>query len=112
SQLLPVREQILALHPYLHGVLLTIRGTPVAAQLCWRHVGPGLYYVDFINSGVERTDDNTISHGSVMMLLSLRRAEEQARALGCQLRFSFGYLLGDSAYKAVWADPEPTFVGI
>jgi hypothetical protein len=112
DRLLPVREQILALYPHLHGVLLTMRGKPVAIQLCGRHIGPKLYYVDFINSGVARTDDNTISYGSVMMLLSLRRAEEQARALGRTLRFSFGYLYTDNLYKTVWADPEPTFIGI
>ena len=112
SHLLPVREQIVALYPHVHGVLLTMRGRPVAVQLCWRHVGPKLYYVDFINAGVERTDDNTISYGSVMMLLSLRRTQEQAKARGCVLRFSFGYLSSDNAYKAVWTDPEPTFIGI
>jgi hypothetical protein len=71
-----------------------------------------LYYVDFVNAGVERAPDNNISYGSVMMLLNLRRSQEHARALGRELRFSFGYMSSDNAYKAVWADAEPTFVGI
>jgi len=107
-----VREQILALHAHLHGTLLMMKGEPVAAQLCCRHVNEHLYYVDFINAGVQKTDDNTISFGSIMMLLSLRRAEEQAKARGVSLRFSFGFSYSDSDYKAVWADPEPTFIGI
>jgi hypothetical protein len=112
SDVVDVREQILALYPHLHGVLLTMKGVPVAAQLCCRHAGTKLYYVDFINSGVQRTEDNTISYGSVMMLLSLRRAEEQAKARGVPLRFSFGFSYSDGDYKSVWADPEPTFIGV
>jgi len=111
GSLTSVREQIVALYSHVHGVLLTMNDKPVAVQLCYRHVGP-LYYVDFLNSGVELTDDNTVSYGSIMMLLCLRRAEEQAKALGRPLRFSYGFLGGDGGYKQVWTDPEPTFVGI
>jgi hypothetical protein len=107
-----VRAQIVALHPHLHGTLLTMKGEPVAAQLCCRHVNAHLYYVDFINAGVQKTDDNAISYGSIMMLLSLRHAENQAKTRGVPLRFSFGFTYSDSDYKAVWADPEPTFVAI
>jgi hypothetical protein len=112
SDYIDVREQIVALHAHLHGTLLMMKGEPVAAQLCCRHANAQLHYVDFINAGVQKTDDNAISFGSIMMLLSLRRAEEQAKARGVPLRFSFGFTYTDSDYKAVWADPEPTFIGI
>lgn len=106
-----VREQIERLYEHVFGLVLELRNEPVAAQLCFCAVGKSLYYVDFINSGVKLQKDNVVSHGSVMMLTSLRRAEELARDAGRPLRFSFGYYYGDHTYKAVWAQPEPTFVG-
>jgi Mig-14 protein len=106
-----VRDQIIALYDHVFGLVLEYGNEPVAAQLCYKAVGHSMYCVDFINSGVKLQKDNTISHGSVMMLTSLRRAEEDARAAGKRLRYSFGYYYGDNTYKAVWAQPEPTFVG-
>lgn len=106
-----VRDQILALYDHVFGVVLEVAGEPVAAQLCYKAVGATLLCVDFINSGVKLQDDNKISHGSIMMLTCLRRAEQDAQALGKRLRFSFGYYYGDQTYKAVWTQPEPTFIG-
>jgi hypothetical protein len=106
-----VRDQILALYDHVFGVVLEVAGEPVAAQLCYQAVGATLLCVDFINSGVKLQDDNKISHGSIMMLTCLRRAEQNALALGKRLRFSFGYYYGDQTYKAVWTQPEPTFIG-
>lgn len=106
-----VRAQILELYDHVFGVVLEVEGEPVAAQLCYRAVGASLVCIDFINSGVKLQDDNKISHGSVMMLTCLRRAEQDALALGKRLRFSFGYYYGDETYKAVWTQPEPTFIG-
>jgi hypothetical protein len=105
-----VRDQIIALYERVFGVVLESGGEPVAAQLCYKAVGPTLSYVDFINSGVKLQDDNRISHGSIMMLTCLRRAEQDARALGRRLRFSFGYYYGDQTYKSIWTQPEPTFI--
>lgn len=105
------RQQIEALYERVYGVVLFQGDEPVAAQLCHRAVGSSLFYVDFVNAGVKLTDDHDISYGSIMMLATLRRAESDARALGKSLRFSFGYFYGSGGYKAVWADPETTFVG-
>jgi hypothetical protein len=106
-----VRDQILALYDHVFGVVLEVGDEPVAAQLCYKAAGATRLCVDFVNSGVKLQDDNKISHGSIMMLTCLRRAEQDARAQGRQLRFSFGYYYGDQTYKAVWTQPEPTFIG-
>jgi hypothetical protein len=106
-----VREQILELYEHVFGVVLEVDGEPVAAQLCYKALGARLLCVDFVNSGVILQDDNKISHGSIMMLTCLRRAEEEARSSGRKLRFSFGYYYGDHTYKAVWTQPEATFIG-
>jgi hypothetical protein len=111
SGLSGVREQILALYDHVFGVVLEVAGEPVAAQLCYKALGATVLCVDFINSGVKLQNDNKVSHGSIMMLTCLRRAEEDAKALGRRLRFSFGYYYGDQTYKAVWTQPEPTFIG-
>jgi Mig-14 len=107
-----VKEQITMLYDHVFGVILEYRNEPVAVQLCYKCVGPTIMYVDFVNSGVKMAEGNVLSHGSVMMLTCLRKAEQEAAALGKQLRFSFGYYYGDNTYKAVWAEPQPTFVGI
>ena len=106
-----VRDQILGLYDGVFGVVLTHHGEPVAAQLCHIVVGASLLYVDFVNSGVKLTEDHDVSYGSIMMLTTLRRAEEKARSLGKSLRFSFGYFYGAGGYKSVWSDPEATYVG-
>jgi hypothetical protein len=110
ESLIGVRNQIIALYDHVFGVVLEANGEAVAAQLCYRATGASLQYVDFINSGVRLQDDNHLSYGSVMMLTTLRRAEQDARAAGKTLRFSFGYYYGDNTYKSVWTDPEPTFI--
>lgn len=107
-----VREQICHLYPHVLGTVLLANREPVAAQLCFVVVGKSLVYVDFINSGVRIQKDNTISYGSIMLLCSLRRAEAIAAGLGRRLRYSFGYYLGPESYKAVWTEPEATFVAI
>jgi hypothetical protein len=106
-----VRDQVIALYEHVFGLVLEVDGEPVAAQLCYKAVGPTLSYVDFINSGVKLQDDNKISYGSIMMLTCLRRAEQDAQTLGRRLRFSFGYYYGDQTYKSVWTQPQPTFIG-
>ncbi len=111
EQLSGVREQIVALYPHVFGLILELNGEPVAVQLCYKSVGQDLFYVDFVNAGVRLEKDNTVSYGSVMMLTCLRRAEAEAAACSKRLRFSFGYYYGDHTYKAVWAQPEATFVG-
>ena len=105
-----VRDQIIALYRHVFGVVLEVNGEPVAVQLCFRSKGATMHCVDFINSGVRLMDDNKLSYGSVMMLTCLRRAEEDAKADGKALRFSFGYYYGDNTYKSVWTEPEPTFI--
>lgn len=107
-----LREQILHLYDNVFGVILTKDGEPVAAQLCYQAVGKNMLYIDFINSGVKLEKSNEISYGSIMMLVTLRKAEEKARSLTKKLRFSFGYFYGANHYKSVWADPEETFIAI
>lgn len=112
SDLRPVKEQIVKLYGSVHGLVLTSKGEPVAAQLCFKRTGPRIHYVDFINSGVVKAADNNQSIGSVMMLLSLRRAEQEAAQVGRTLRYSFGFAYSEAGYKSVWAEPESTFVGL
>lgn len=107
-----VKEQILHLYDNIFGVILCNNGEPVASQLCFTAAGKTIYYVDFINSGVKIEKNNNISYGSILMLLSLRRAEETALKMGKKLRYSFGYYYGDRTYKAIWARPEMTFIGL
>lgn len=107
-----VQDQIRNLYPHVFGTVLFENREPVAAQLCYAAAGKSLFYVDFINSGVVVQKDNHISHGSIMMLCSLRRAEATASGMGRKLRYSFGYDFGAQSYKAVWTNPEPTFIGV
>lgn len=107
-----LREQILQLYEGVFGVVLFEKAEPVAAQLCFRATGKSMYYVDFINSGVKIQRDNQLSFGSIMILMGLRKSEEIALSLGKTLRYSFGYYYGERNYKSIWAQPEPTFIGI
>lgn len=105
-----LRDQIFILYDHIQGSILTLNNEPIAAQLCFKMEGQRYYYVDFINIGV-KPHDKKQSFGSVIMLLSLRKAEEQAQSIGKHLRFSFGYYYGPQDYKNLWADHEPTFIG-
>ena len=107
-----VQAQIRHLYPHVFGTVLFANREPVAAQLCYAAVGKSLFYIDFINSGVVVQRDNNISHGSVMILCGLKRAEATASRMGRKLRYSFGYDFGAQSYKAVWTNPEPTFIGL
>lgn len=107
-----VREQITKLYNNIFGVILCKCDEPIAAQLCYKSVGRTLFYVDFINSGVKiEKNDNETSYGSIMMLLSLRKAEETSASIGKILRYSFGYYYGEQDYKAVWTEAEETLIG-
>jgi len=106
-----VHDQILHLYENVFGVILAYKEEPVAAQLCYKAIGKSIYYIDFINSGVKIEKNNDISYGSIMMLCSLRKAEENARALGMALRYSFGYCSDNQPYKAIWTRSEATFIG-
>jgi len=105
-----VREQILKLYKYIDGVILIKNNDPLGALLCFQCEGESIYYVDAINMGVKSMDNKHSSYGSIMLLTSLRKAEETAYSLGKTLRYSYGYYYGEQDYKNLWANPEPTFI--
>lgn len=104
-----VKAKILALYDHVDGVVITSDKVPVAAQLCYKHTGRNIHYVDFINCGVVKEDSKT-SFGSIMLLMSVRRAEDKAAELGKVLRYSFGF--NNGAYKDRWAVPVGTYVSL
>jgi len=104
-----VREQIVKLYGNIFGGVLVKDNEPLAVQLCFKSKGKRFYYVDFINIGV-KSHDRKLSYGSIMMLSTLRKAEEISSSLGKTLRFSFGYYYWQQNYKSLWANPEPTFI--
>jgi hypothetical protein len=106
-----IKDQIKKTYKHIYGLVLIKDSEPVACQFCYRYIGNSIYFIDYINSGVKITRDNDLSYGSIMLLLSLRRAEDEALSFGKTLRYSFGYHYGKNTYKDIWTDPEPTFTG-
>lgn len=105
-----VRVQILKLYNHIYGGVLFKDNEPLAAHLCFKCEGRRFFYVDAVNIGVKSVDDKRASYGSIMILSSLRKAEEISHTLGKTLRFSFGYYYGPQDYKNLWAYPEKTFI--
>jgi hypothetical protein len=103
-----VRKKIIALYPHVYGTVLTNRDEPVAAQLCFRHIGRSIFYVDFTNAGVKHEEG--AYYGNILMYSCLRRAKLEAQSLNKTLRHTFGYPY--EPYKKIWAEFQPTFVGI
>jgi len=108
GEMVEIRKKIIALYPHVHGTVLTNRDEPVAAQLCFRHVGRSIFYVDFVNTGVKHEEG--AYYGNILMYSGLRRAQLEAESSNKTLRFTFGYPY--EAYKKIWAEFQPTFVGI
>jgi len=108
GDLADVRRKIIALYPHVYGTVLVNHGEPVAAELCFRHVGHSMFYVDFVNAGVKHEQGSY--YGNIMMYSCLRRAQLEAQSLTKTLRHTFGYPY--EPYKKIWAEFPPTFVGI
>jgi hypothetical protein len=111
EELRHVREQIKVLYQYCHGYIIISDKEPKAALLSWKVKGKKILYVQGINYVYKTNDKKKIPYGNILMLSSLRKAEEHAETIGKCLRYSFGYCYGLHDYKNFWADPEPTFIG-
>jgi hypothetical protein len=70
-----------------------------------------MYYIDSINIGVKPHSKEDATYGSLLLLASLRHAEEIAKSLAKELRYSYGYYSGPKDYKTRWANSEISFVG-
>lgn len=105
-----VRQQIIALYEHVHGTLLLDRGEPVGAHFCLKHVGGTLFHVESVNIGVKPHSHDDPPYGSLLLLASLRSAEQLAAELGKTLRWNYGYWYGQGDYKSRWGDPEESFV--
>lgn len=107
-----IRNQIIQLSQYIFGGILFKGNEPFAAHLCFKNVGKAIYYVDAINIGIKQIEKPKWyeSYGSILLLASLRKAEERSHSLGKALRYSYGYFYGPKDYKHLWAQPEKTYI--
>jgi hypothetical protein len=107
-----VREQILILYKYCHGCVLFKDKEPKAALLSWKFIGKTILYVQGVNYVYKLSERKKTPFGNIVMLASLRNAEELALTVEKRLRYSFGYYYGPQDYKNRWAKPESTFIGV
>lgn len=107
-----IRNQIIKLSQHFFGGVLIKDNEPFAAHLCFKCEGKEIYYVDAINIGIKKIEKPKWyeSYGSILLLASIRKAEERSQALGKTLRYSYGYYYGPTDYKNQWAQPEKTYI--
>ena len=106
------RNQIIKLSKHVSGGVLIKDDEPFAAHLCFKCEGKKKYYVDAINIGTKKIEKPKWyeSYGSILLLASLRKAEDVSRSSGKTLRYSYGYFYGSKDYKHMWAQPEKTYI--
>nr|WP_178089016.1 GNAT family N-acetyltransferase [Pseudomonas quercus] len=94
------------LQTFMMGSVLFLNDAAIAIQLVYRVEAPEWVSVEYVNGGVD-PQTRAFSPGSVLSYLNTQAAWEDARALGKDLRFSFGR--ADREYKARWCNATPVF---
>ncbi|MBH3439114.1 GNAT family N-acetyltransferase [Pseudomonas luteola] len=92
------------LREFMMGSVIFLDGAPAAIQVLYRVESPRWISVEYVNGGVAPESRN-FSPGSVLSFLNTQAAWEEARALGKDLRFSFGR--ADREYKDRWCNRVP-----
>ena len=91
---------------FMRGSLITLDGKPIAIQILYRAESPEWISVEYINGGVAPEVRN-LSPGSVLSFVNTQEAWAEARALGKNLRYSFGR--ADREYKDRWSRHAPVY---
>lgn len=104
KELLPIVLRELA--DLLAGDALLFGDRPAAVELVYRNATPRWLLVNGVNRGVD-PQFREYSPGSVLLFRNIERFEEEARASGKILRFSFG--LNDADYKEMWSFETPVY---
>ncbi|MDR2508149.1 MAG: antimicrobial resistance protein Mig-14 [Candidatus Accumulibacter sp.] len=94
------------LREFMCGSLITLGGKPVAIQILYRVESPEWISIEYINGGVA-PEARDLSPGSVLSFVNTQEAWAEARALGKNLRYSFGR--ADREYKDRWSRHAPVY---
>ncbi|AYN95729.1 GNAT family N-acetyltransferase [Pseudomonas sp. LTJR-52] len=92
------------LREFMMGSVIFLDDAPAAIQVLYRVESPRWISVEYVNGGVA-PESRDFSPGSVLSFLNTQAAWEEARALGKDLRFSFGR--ADREYKDRWCNRVP-----
>lgn len=100
-------EQVFELlREFMAGSLIYLNDEPVAIQILYRVEAPRWVSVEYINGGVD-PQTRAFSPGSVLSFVNTQQEWERARAVGKDLRYSFGR--ADREYKDRWCHRQPAY---
>ncbi|MBB3102662.1 GNAT family N-acetyltransferase [Azomonas macrocytogenes] len=94
------------LQEFMAGSVVLLEGRPIAIQILYRVESPQWISMEYINGGFD-PDCDKYAPGSVLTFVNTQAAWDEARALGKQLRYSFGR--ADREYKDLWCHRAPVY---
>jgi len=94
-----MQKTITALHPWLHGQIITIKDKPIAIQIIYAIETKHWHSLEYVNGGYDPAWQQH-SPGSILTYLNLTQAQEKATKTQKKLRYSFGK--ADDPYKLRW----------